>query len=138
MIVSGICPDNGLVEMIELPDHPWFVGCQFHPELKSRATTAHPLFREFVRAAVEIRRRLRGHDHMSPSILLRPGYFFTLIFSSAMIGAAALPLIMSDVFGLPAARSGRDPAAPGSSHRSAWSCGGPLHVLWPLCSWLPF
>jgi CTP synthase len=53
MIVSGICPDNGLVEMIELPDHPWFVGCQFHPELKSRATTAHPLFREFVRAAVE-------------------------------------------------------------------------------------
>ena len=53
MIVSGICPDNGLVEMIELADHPWFVGCQFHPELKSRATTAHPLFREFVRAAVE-------------------------------------------------------------------------------------
>ena len=53
LIVSGICPDNGLVEMIELPDHPWFVGCQFHPELKSRATTAHPLFRDFVRAAVE-------------------------------------------------------------------------------------
>jgi CTP synthase len=53
MIFSGICPDNGLVEMIELPEHPWFVGCQFHPELKSRATNAHPLFREFVRAAVE-------------------------------------------------------------------------------------
>ena len=53
LIVSGLCPDNGLVEMIELPDHPWFVGCQFHPELKSRATTAHPLFRDFVRAAVE-------------------------------------------------------------------------------------
>ena len=53
LIVSGICPDNGLVEMIELADHPWFVGCQFHPELKSRATTAHPLFRDFVRAAVE-------------------------------------------------------------------------------------
>ena len=53
MIFSGICPDNGLVEMIELPDHPWFVGCQFHPELKSRATNAHPLFREFVRAAVD-------------------------------------------------------------------------------------
>ena len=53
MIFSGICPDNGLVEMIELPDHPWFVGCQFHPELKSRATNAHPLFREFVKAAVE-------------------------------------------------------------------------------------
>jgi len=53
LVFSGICPDNGLVEMIELPDHPWFVGCQFHPELKSRATKAHPLFREFVRAAVE-------------------------------------------------------------------------------------
>ncbi len=53
MILSGICPDNNLVEIIELADHPWFVGCQFHPELKSRATNAHPLFREFVRAAVE-------------------------------------------------------------------------------------
>lgn len=37
--------------MIELENHPWFVGCQFHPELKSRATIAHPLFREFVKAA---------------------------------------------------------------------------------------
>jgi CTP synthase len=53
MIFSGICPDNGLVEMIELANHPWFVGCQFHPELKSRATTAHPLFRDFVHAAME-------------------------------------------------------------------------------------
>lgn len=51
LIVSGISPDNQLVEIIELPDHPWFVGCQFHPELKSRATKAHPLFREFVKAA---------------------------------------------------------------------------------------
>jgi CTP synthase len=53
MIFSGICPDNGLVEMIELPDHPWFVGGQFHPELKSRATNAHPLFRDFVKAALD-------------------------------------------------------------------------------------
>jgi CTP synthase len=53
MVFSGICPDNGLVEIIELPDHPWFVGGQFHPELKSRATNPHPLFREFVRAALE-------------------------------------------------------------------------------------
>ena len=53
MVFSGFCPDNGLVEMIELPDHPWFVAGQFHPELKSRATTAHPLFRDFVRAAME-------------------------------------------------------------------------------------
>lgn len=52
MIISGTSPDEYLVEMIELADHPWFVGCQFHPELKSRATNAHPLFRDFVKAAV--------------------------------------------------------------------------------------
>jgi CTP synthase len=62
MVFSGICPDNGLVEMIELANHPWFVGCQFHPELKSRATTAHPLFKEFVRAAMEkAGAELEGH-----------------------------------------------------------------------------
>ncbi len=53
MLISGVSPDGELVEMIELNDHPWFVGCQFHPELKSRATNAHPLFRDFVKAAVE-------------------------------------------------------------------------------------
>jgi CTP synthase len=52
MLISGVSPDGTLVEMIELSDHPWFVGCQFHPELKSRATNAHPLFRDFVKAAV--------------------------------------------------------------------------------------
>jgi CTP synthase len=49
--ISGISPDGKLVEMIELADHPWFVGCQFHPELKSRPTRPHPLFAAFVRAA---------------------------------------------------------------------------------------
>lgn len=57
MVVSGISPDKLLVEMIELSDHPWFVGCQFHPELKSRATKAHPLFREFVAAALEFTKK---------------------------------------------------------------------------------
>lgn len=52
MILSGLSPDKELVEIIEIPTHPWFVGCQFHPELKSRATKAHPLFREFVKAAL--------------------------------------------------------------------------------------
>ncbi len=50
MIFSGINPDKDLVEIIELPSHPWFIACQFHPELKSRATKAHPLFREFIKA----------------------------------------------------------------------------------------
>jgi CTP synthase len=49
--VSGTSPDGSLVEMIELPDHPWFVGCQFHPELKSRPTRPAPLFASFVAAA---------------------------------------------------------------------------------------
>lgn len=57
MIISGTSPDNSLVEMIEIKNHPWFVGCQFHPELKSRATRAHPLFREFVKASVKYFRK---------------------------------------------------------------------------------
>jgi CTP synthase len=44
-------PDGTLVEIVELPDHPWFVGCQFHPELKSRPTRPHPLFAAFIEAA---------------------------------------------------------------------------------------
>ncbi len=51
LIISGISPDGQLVEMIELPDHPWFVASQAHPEFKSRPTKPHPLFRGFVEAA---------------------------------------------------------------------------------------
>jgi CTP synthase len=53
MIFSGLSPDRQLVEMMEINEHPWFLGCQFHPELKSRATKAHPLFREFVKASIK-------------------------------------------------------------------------------------
>jgi CTP synthase len=52
MIISGVSPDDQLVEMVEIADHPWFVGCQFHPELRSRVEKAHPLFREFVAASL--------------------------------------------------------------------------------------
>jgi len=62
MIFSGICPDNGLVEIIELPDHPWFVAGQFHPELRSRATNAHPLFRDFVKASLEHSETVQHRD----------------------------------------------------------------------------
>jgi len=51
MRLSGVSPDGQLVEIIELAQHPWFVGCQFHPELKSRPTRAHPLFAGFIAAA---------------------------------------------------------------------------------------
>ncbi len=53
MMVSGQSPDNRLVEMIELPDHPWYLGVQFHPEFKSRPNHAHPLFKSFIEAALK-------------------------------------------------------------------------------------
>ena len=52
MVLSGMSPSDRLVEAIELKDHPWFVGVQFHPEFKSRPNRAHPLFREFIKAAI--------------------------------------------------------------------------------------
>ncbi|MEJ5359037.1 MAG: CTP synthase [Desulfobacterales bacterium] len=50
---SGLSPSGDLVEIVELPDHPWFLGCQFHPEFKSKPMDPHPLFRDFIRAALE-------------------------------------------------------------------------------------
>ena len=50
MVFSGICPENNLVEVLELPDHPYYLACQYHPEFKSRPTQAHPLFKGFVAA----------------------------------------------------------------------------------------
>ncbi|MCS6885300.1 MAG: CTP synthase [Blastocatellia bacterium] len=55
--ISGRSPDGRFVEIVELPGHPWFLGCQFHPELKSRPLAPHPLFVSFVKAAVEYRDR---------------------------------------------------------------------------------
>ena len=53
MLVAGESPDGTLVEMMELASHPWFVGCQFHPELKSRPVAPHPLFKDFVQASLQ-------------------------------------------------------------------------------------
>ena len=53
MMLSGMSPDNRIVEMIELPDHPWFVGTQAHPELKSRPNRPHPLFKGFIEASLK-------------------------------------------------------------------------------------
>jgi CTP synthase len=50
--VSGTSPDNNLVEIVEIEDHPWFLGCQFHPEFKSKPMKPHPLFRDFIKAAL--------------------------------------------------------------------------------------
>ena len=53
LVISGLSIDNELVEMVELSDHPWFIGCQFHPEFTSRPREGHPLFNSFINAAVK-------------------------------------------------------------------------------------
>jgi CTP synthase len=55
LVISGRNPETGLVEIVELKDHPWFLGCQFHPEFKSKPMQVHPLFRDFIRASCEYR-----------------------------------------------------------------------------------
>ena len=57
MTFSGISPSGELVEIIEIKDHPWLLGCQFHPEFKSRPMNPHPLFREFIKAALAYKKR---------------------------------------------------------------------------------
>jgi CTP synthase len=63
---SGLSPDGSLVEMIELPSHPWYIGCQFHPELRSRPTRPHPLFAGFIAAAAGAKRGVQGHRAARP------------------------------------------------------------------------
>jgi CTP synthase len=59
MIFSGVSPDKGLVEVVELKGHPWFLGCQFHPEFRSKPMEPHPLFREFIKASLRREKRSR-------------------------------------------------------------------------------
>jgi CTP synthase len=56
LVASGISPDDSLVEISELADHPWMLGTQFHPEFRSRPNRPHPLFRDFIGAAKEVLR----------------------------------------------------------------------------------
>jgi len=60
MVYSGVSPDQGLVEIIEWKGHPWFLGCQFHPEFKSKPMDPHPLFREFIKASLRRGRRSKS------------------------------------------------------------------------------
>lgn len=65
MMLAGTTLDNKLVEIVELKEHPWFVGCQFHPEFKSRPVAAHPLFRDFIAAAKRLHVSQGGKRHSS-------------------------------------------------------------------------
>jgi CTP synthase len=67
LVLSGKCVGRELVEIIELPDHPWFLAVQFHPELRSRPHEPHPLFRDFVRAALERRAARLGNNDYVPA-----------------------------------------------------------------------
>jgi len=60
LVISGTSPSGDLVEIIEIKDHPWFLGCQFHPEFKSRPMQPHPLFRDFIKAALEYKNKKSG------------------------------------------------------------------------------
>jgi CTP synthase len=55
MVFTGTSPDGKLIEIIEIPDHPWFLAVQCHPEFRSKPTAAHPLFRSFLQASMERR-----------------------------------------------------------------------------------
>ncbi len=68
LAISGVSPDGELVEMVELPQLPFFIGCQFHPELKSRPNRAHPLFRGLVAAAKEYKHEHEGAER-APSVI---------------------------------------------------------------------
>ncbi|HPS79999.1 MAG TPA: hypothetical protein PLS53_17715, partial [Thermoanaerobaculaceae bacterium] len=62
LAITGRSPDRVFVEMIEIPDHPWFVACQCHPELRSKPFAPHPLFVAFVKAAIEERERRQSSE----------------------------------------------------------------------------
>lgn len=66
MIFSGLSPDGDLVEMVEFADHPWFLGCQFHPEFKSNPMLPHPLFRDFIKAAKTQAENCGGQEQCAP------------------------------------------------------------------------
>jgi len=73
LVFSGRCVGRDLVEIVELPDHPWFLAVQFHPELKSRPHDPHPLFVDFVRAALERRRARLGSDALTHEAVVNGG-----------------------------------------------------------------
>jgi CTP synthase len=72
LVISGLSPDGKFVEMVELPDHPWYLGCQFHPEYKSKPTEPHPLFVSYIAAALAFRQRRERGETPEMAGTLRP------------------------------------------------------------------
>ena len=71
MVVSGKSPDRIFVEVIELPDHPWFLACQFHPEFKSKPYDPHPIFKSFIAAAVEYHKTREVSDQPAEEVVAK-------------------------------------------------------------------
>jgi CTP synthase len=69
--ITGETPDGTYVEICEIPDHPWFLGCQFHPEFKSKPMEPHPLFKAFIGAAYEHRPRRLAEEERGEAEFLR-------------------------------------------------------------------
>ena len=69
MRLSGTTPDSTYVEIVELPGHPYFLGCQFHPEFKSKPLEPHPLFREFIVASYQNRQGRAAAECVGPEIV---------------------------------------------------------------------
>ena len=65
-VIAGVNPDRNLVEIMELRDHPWFVGVQFHPEFQSKPTEPHPLFAAFIGATLQVSRRATQEETRAP------------------------------------------------------------------------
>jgi CTP synthase len=90
LVVSGKSPDGKFVEMIELPDHPWYLGCQFHPEYKSKPIAPHPLFVSFIKAALANREaRIEDDAEPRPRAVQGPGLRAVEAVRSAGAQAAA-------------------------------------------------
>jgi CTP synthase len=73
--ITGRTPDENYVEIIEAPDHPWFLGCQFHPEFKSKPLEPHPLFAAFIGAALEQKKsklRSANESHRAQAVGAAP------------------------------------------------------------------
>ncbi len=71
--ISGSTPDGTYVEMVEIPGHPYFIGCQFHPEFKSKPLEPHPLFKSFVGASYEYRQTKKDREEAAEvEMFLRP------------------------------------------------------------------
>ncbi|MCB0408210.1 MAG: hypothetical protein KDD34_08405, partial [Bdellovibrionales bacterium] len=74
MTLSGVCKERDLIEIIEIKEHPWYIGVQFHPEFKSRPLSPHPLFTSFVEASLKQHMQQTTHKKKMSSKIKRTGY----------------------------------------------------------------